>query len=224
MNHLQSPGIVSQSHMSQVVLPSDEDHDMFPQENEDGSVDRPLQCSYVLHDAADSLWHVTNILSMLGDISMEAATSHNAIPAFQDYLAWLLDSFLSIHEMRKRWQTNPTLHQSGKKSVLLSFCAVHALLSSLRASVSDTIVRKGYVVIAILCSAVLEEPADLSEESTKLALCSTLLNLVAICRQQDTVLREVSVHLIPGIQAILQNESASTVLGKDFQASTFCYL
>ena len=184
---------------------------------EENVSDTPLQCTYVIHNAADGLWHGANLLSMLVDISMEAAASFDATPAFQDYLAWILDSFLEVHELQARWQGSPTLGRSCEKVDSLSFCAVHAILTTLRESLSDNILRKGYVFLSLLCAALLEDTSNVSETPIRLNLCSCLLNLVAICNQHDSMRRAISLHLLPAVQVVLADNSKAMTLGNDFQ-------
>jgi len=210
--------IVSTGHMVNLTLPYDTiDTSMFSYEKDDTLPDVILNCTYVIRDASTGLWHATNVLSMLVDISMESASSHDATPAFQDYLAWILESFLTIHELQKRWEKNPTLQEACKKSKILSFCTVHALLSSLRKFLSDSILRKGYALLSILCADLLESSADLTEKSVQINLCSGILNLVAICQEHDSMRRVLSLHLIPAVQSAMADERICSNLGKDFQ-------
>jgi serine/threonine-protein kinase ATR len=204
--------------MVNLTLPYDTiDTSMYSFEKGEHLPDVVSNCTYVIRDASSGLWHATNVLSMLVDISMESASSHDATPAFQDYLAWILESFLLIHELRKRWEKNPTLQEACKKSKILSFCTVHALLSSLRKFLSDSILRKGYALLSILCADLLECSAELTEKSVQINLCSSILNLVAVCQEHDSMRQLLSLHLIPTMQTAMGDESVCTILGKDFQ-------
>jgi serine/threonine-protein kinase ATR len=154
---------------------------------------------------------------MLVDISMEAATSYDATPAFQDYLAWMLDSFLGIHELQKRRRESLNLPQSYNKLEELSFCAVHALISAVKDSMSPTIVHKCNVLLSILVADILERPADLSGDSIRVSLCSCLLTLSAACKEDDPMCRLVSPHIMATVTAVLGDEGVCNILGDDFK-------
>lgn len=200
-----------------MILPSrDPDYPSLSNDKQ-GQPNPASQRTYVVQDATEGLWHVTQLLSMLVDISLEAATSHDATPAFQDYLAWLLDSFLVTHELQKRLRNNPNLQQSETRLEILSFCALHALLSSLRDSLSPLVLRKGYVLLSILCADLLEDPSSLSDKSVRLSFCSSLMNLTVVCNQHQSVHRVVSHHLLAMVKTTLTDESTIATLGKDFK-------
>jgi serine/threonine-protein kinase ATR len=209
---------MSNGHSVNITLPYDAiDSSMFSYaEKGDSLSDAIPHCTYVIRDAGSGLWHATNILSMLVDISMESASSHDATPAFQDYLVWMLEAFLSIHEIQKRCETDPRLGESCKKTKLLSFCAVHALLVSLQDHIPDSILRKGYALLSLLCARLLENPTDLTEKSVHINLCSSMLNLVAICNEHESMRRVLSLHLVPAVQNAMANETQCSNLGKDF--------
>jgi serine/threonine-protein kinase ATR len=157
---------------------------------------------------------------MLVDISMAAATSYDPTPAFQDYLAWMLDSFLAAHEQRKKLQADLLLYDSCRKSDRTTFCSIYALLSASRLSVSGTILRKGYTILSILLADLLENIEDLAEQTIQLCLCRSLLSLVFICKGHDSMHRTISLHLVPAIHHALGDEGMRSSLGKDFQVST----
>lgn len=195
------------------------EHGLPVQNNERLPVESMFPSSYVMPDAVDGLSHVTNLLSMLVDITMEAATSQRATPAFQDYLIWMLDSFLLVHETQRRWQANHMLFGSSKQSSILSIGAVQALLSSLGTSLSATVIRKGSILMSILCADFLEDMQHLNEQhpSQVQTLCSTLLNLASVCWQYYSVSREVSLHLVPKLQTLLNDEEDRSFLNKDLR-------
>ena len=190
---------------------------VFSQDKEEFDSDVPLRCMYVIHSAADGHWHATNLLSMLVDIFMEAAASFDATPAFQDYLAWILDSFVEVHELQVRWQGATTLGQPWEKVDFLSFCTVHTLLSTLRDSLSDSVLRKGYVILSLLFAALLRDRSTVFDKSIQLNLCSCLLSLVAVCENDHSMRRTVSLHLLPAVRATLADDKAFKTLGNDFQ-------
>jgi serine/threonine-protein kinase ATR len=213
--HCHNPNSV---HRIDATLPCDHiETSIFSNDKDDDSQLAISHCTYLVHDPAVGLWHVTNILSMLVDISMESATSYDATPAFQDYLAWMLDSFLVSHDLQRRWRINPQLQESCKKSAVMSFCAVHALMSSLRGFLTDSMLRKGYVLLSILCADLLEHPADISDKLVRSNLCSSIMNLATVCTNDQLMHRVVCLHLVPAIEASLFDEVTRANLGKDFQ-------
>jgi len=195
-----------------IVLPSDDMRGFvsFVAGN-DGSPTSAIDCTYIICDATEALDHARNVLSTLVDVSIAAAASYDATPAFQDYLGWLLDSFLATHELHKKWQGNPSLHLSCSEFCLLPFCSVHALLTALRDSLASSLLRKAYNLLSVLCTDLLEDSAQLSKTSIQLNLCSSIMNLAVGCRKYDSVRRGVSLHLLPLIRSTFTGED--TVVG-----------
>jgi serine/threonine-protein kinase ATR len=176
-----------------------------------------VHSSYDVQDGVAGLWHVTNVLSMLVDICMESATSHHATPAFQDYLAWLLDSFRVAHEHQRRWQANFNFSEPCKQSEIMAFCAVQALLSTLHASLPETILRKGCELLSFLLVDLLERPSSLSEKSINYSICNSLLTLAAVCKHHESTRRALTLGLAPSVCDSLDDDRATRRLGKDFQ-------
>lgn len=205
------------AHLLPITLPSDSIGASMFANKDDESQMTASNCTYTIYNSSMGIWHATNILAMLVDISMESANSHDATPAFQDYLAWILDSFLTSHGLQKRWEPYPQLREACKKSEILAFCAVQALLSSLENFLSDSMTRKGYALLSILCSDLLAPQSDVIEKSLHVNICSSILNLSVICKKYDSMRRIISLHLIPAIDTALLDPVISADLGKDFQ-------
>lgn len=226
LSHLQHPSTISHGKLSDIILPSDA-FDILSyiyestQGKDDTSQSAESNCTYNIHGAESGLGHVTNILTMLVDISMESASSYDATAAFQDYLAWIFESFLTAHELQNKWQIDVTLRESCKKSEIMSFCALHALLSSLQEKLSASMLRKGYALLSIFCADLLKTPADLTDKLIQLKICSSVLNLVAVCKDHDSMRRVVLLHLVPAIQTIFQDEVACAALSNDFKVLLF---
>ena len=186
----------------------------------DGTPSDPIpNCTYLIRFASEGICHVANILCILVDISVAAAASYDVAPAFQDYMAWMLESFLATHEQRKRLQDDLSLYETCRKSSLTSFCSLHTLLSTTKAFFSASILRKGCTILSILCTDLIEKTTGLTEHPIQLTLCSSLLNLVAICKEHYSMHRVVSLHLIPAIRLALSDESRSSSLGEDFKVT-----
>jgi len=190
------------------------DQSQYPNSSDSTST---LNCKYVIRNPGDALCHVSNVLCMLTDISIEAAKSYDATPAFEVYLVWMLDAFLITREVQRRWRANSSLLQTCPKTVSMSLCAIQALLSNLRDSLSPTLLRKSCVVLAIFCAGVLDDPTELSEKLIQLSLCSAILNLAANCKQYDSIRKQVSLYLMPTIQTTMSDEYLCTNLGTDFK-------
>lgn len=174
---------------------------------------------YTVNEATHALWHVTHLLTILVDTCLEAAYTFDPTPAFQDYLAWILDSFVSMHELQKRWQANPQLQQSCIDSCTPSFRALELLLSSIEQDVSEIVLRKGYLLFSVLCTDLLSGTTVLQQD--EFPICRGILSLVCICKQNEYLRRAVSLYLLPAITACLLNEDAGKMLGKDFQVSIY---
>jgi serine/threonine-protein kinase ATR len=199
--------------MTPITSPADDlDYSIFAQQKDSSPMPLP---QYTINEATHALWHVTHLLTILVDACMEAATTFDPTPAFQDYLAWILDSFVSLHELQKRWRANPQLQQSCIDSCLASFSAVELLLSSGEQDCSETVRRKGYLLFSNLCADLLSSPPRVQQDA--FSHCRGILNLVALCKRNDSMRRDVSLHLLPSIAASLLDEDAQKMLGKDFQ-------
>jgi serine/threonine-protein kinase ATR len=96
LDRLQNPNILSHTQVVDIMLPSD-DMSRFVSfiAGSEGPPSSAVDCTYVIRDATESLDHARNVLSTLVDVSMAAVASYDATPAFQDYVGWLLDSFLA---------------------------------------------------------------------------------------------------------------------------------
>jgi serine/threonine-protein kinase ATR len=217
LTHLEAPSIVSQAQMLEIVLPPAGEIDQYPFYPDSNDSASMLNCKYIIRSPGDALCHVSNVLCMLADISMEAAKSYDATPAFEVYLVWMLDAFLITHDVQKRWRANPSLLQTCPKTDPMSLCAVQALLSNLRGSFSPTLLRKSCAVLSIFCAGVLQDPAELSKKPIQLSICNGILNLAATCKQYDSVRKTVSLHLMPAIQSTMSDKYIYTTLGTDFK-------
>lgn len=220
LNYLQNPSIFSHNRIIDAFLPVGEIFQSMFSHDLDGSSSHIIpNCTYLIRFASEGICHVANILCMLVDISMAAAASYDVAPAFQDYMAWMLESFLAAHEQRKRLQDDLSLHETCRKSGITSFCSLHALLSTTKASFSASILRKGYTVLSTLCEDLIDKGGDLTDHMIQPNICSSLLNFVAICKEHYSMHRVVSPHLVPAIQMALRDESRSSSLGKDFKVT-----
>ncbi|KAH8660790.1 protein kinase-like protein rad3 [Tricladium varicosporioides] len=213
---IQSPAIIRSGRIQQVIVPSNRLEYLTASFPKEAPTDVQASCSYTISDIAHAFGHVEGLLIILSNVSVAAAATFDPTPAFEDHLAWIIDSFYVPHELRKRWQANPQLLQKCKGSGPATFMALRTLLSSLRDHLTDSIVRKGYLVLSILCADLLTE---LTIETTSINISSTLLQLRSVAAQHDSVSRGICVHLGPALVAVLNNGDALATLGNDFQNS-----
>lgn len=226
LGHLQSAGVRSIAHKTSIPLPPTETLKAILLGDEELSQGSSAQCTgtYTIYNTMESLWHVADMLSMLVDIILAAAASNDATAALQDYLAWVLDSFLVIHELQKGLGERLARCEPNKRPDVLTFCTVHALLLSLREVISETILCKGYILLAVVLESVTEDHTALPDDSTRNTLCSSILQLSAACRKYDSVLRTTTLYLLPTIMARLNDERARMTLAKEMEVDKFSSL
>ncbi|RAL58649.1 hypothetical protein DID88_003013 [Monilinia fructigena] len=176
-----------------------------------------LPCTYKLRNAAFAIHHAVCVLSILVKVSIQAASIQDATPAFQDYLAWIIDSFYSSYELQNIWKSSVSLSQDHEAPNFALFRALHSLLSSIGPSLSESLIRKGYGYLAIFGADVITSPSNVANKDINLILCQGLLNLANICRKYESTCRIVRLILIPKLRTLLADEDASTIVGKDFQ-------
>jgi len=186
----------------------------------EGPLNALLNSSYSMRSAAEGLAHVSNLLSILAHASEATATCFDATTAFQNYLSWLMDSFLVVHDIRKRWAANLTLHECCMKTGELFLSSINSLLSSLRHFIWPFVLRKGYMVLSTICAAMLEDPNQLSDQS-QITLCSALLNLTAVCKEFGSMRQVLALNLLATLPS---GEDAHSNLGSDFKVGRRCDL
>lgn len=200
-----------------IVLPSSQaDYTLFALDNSGSTSDPTSQCTYVIRTDVEACCHVSNLLSMLIDISTAAASLYDATPAFEDYVVWMLDSFLSANDLQKRCRKYPEHDQQLENLTMMSFSALQALLLSLREYLPGPLLRRGYTVLSILLTDILENSAELLEKCKPLSICSAVLNLANCCNQHDAMRRLMSRRLIPVIRTFLETPDCLS-LGNDFK-------
>lgn len=168
-----------------------------------------------MRSPSEGLAHASHILCILTHACEETAGSFDATTAFQSYLTWLLDSFILLHDIRRRWVANLTLHESCMRVDEIFLGSINSLLSSLRVVIWPFILRKGYTTLSIICATILEDPSQLSVEFRQ-TVCSALLNITAVCKEYGSMRQVVSLNLVPAIKS---TEETSSNLGQDFKAS-----
>jgi serine/threonine-protein kinase ATR len=217
LNHLQNPGIIPHGHMGAVKLPSNEAEFFLVFNRKELPQNADSEYTYTIRETPDAIKHLNILLGILVEILKEAWTLYDATPAFQDYIAWLSDSLVVVHEMHKRFRSTPKLLETCEDGRVLLLCAMQCLFSSLDDSLPDTIRRKGSITLAILLADILDMPTQGPKESTLLTICRSILTLSVACQQYSFVYRSVFVHLLPVIRRILGDKDGLGNLGHDFQ-------
>jgi serine/threonine-protein kinase ATR len=174
----------------------------------------------MLRDVTDALRHATCILTILVNISNQAASTQDASLTFQNHLAWLLDSFYSSHELQKIWPIHDTSQPDGIAPSTALYYATQSLFVSIRATIPDSLLCKGYFYLAIIGADILDDPSILADKDVNLRFCHMLLHLALICRRHNAVGQVTGLCLVPKLQIILENEDTIAIVGNDFKVCT----
>lgn len=177
------------------------------------------QFTYRVRDISEGYTHTGGLLKVLVDVSISAAESYNATPAFRAYLSWMLDSFIFAYELRKRHSGTLAPPKSGSGTEIMFFRSIHALLSKLRSSLWPAILRKGYTILSIICADLLKDWSELSDQPFQLSVCRGLLSMTDICKEHESMRRVMSLHLMPTIQDMLTDEETFSSLESDMRVS-----
>ena len=226
LSHFQIHRIGLRNEFPELVLPcTNQNQSIFLIHESLNFTDPLLRCTYSINDADVAILHAKAILSVLIDIYLKAAPSYDVTMAFQDYVSWILDSFVKMHVIVEQSRIPPgisgTLHEKFQDWTVWTFCNVHKLLNSLRGNLHPSILRKGYTSLTILAAQLLEHAAYLSDASVRLALSSSILNLAYMCQQYDSMRSIVSMRLLPVFEIVNLDDGKRTLLGNDFQVSIY---
>ncbi|TGO14465.1 hypothetical protein BTUL_0052g00020 [Botrytis tulipae] len=202
----------------EIILPSDQFKvSSYSFSNEGDMNETSPPCTYRLQNKAGAMQHAICILSILAKVSIQAASFQDATPAFQDYLAWLFDSFHTSYELQKVWISSGNSAQDCESPATSLFCGLQALLSSIQNSLPETLVRKGYAYLTIIGADIIVNPSKIIDKDVNLAFCRTLLHLANICKKHDSICRIIRLSLLPKLRTVLDDEDASIIVGNDFQ-------
>jgi hypothetical protein len=174
----------------------------------------------MLRDVTDALRHATYILTILVNISNQAASTQDASLTFQNHLAWILDSFHLSHELQKIWPIHDASQPDGIAPATALYYATQSLIFSIRAIIPDSLVCKSYVYLAIIGTDILDDPSILADKDVNLGFCYMLLHLALICRKHNAVGQVTGLCLVPKLQAMLENGDTVAMVGNDFRVCT----
>ncbi|KAM3088202.1 serine/threonine-protein kinase M1, variant 2 [Clarireedia jacksonii] len=217
LSHLHSSNLASHGQEINFVLPSDHFDLSTYCDSLKGSLEQSSPCNYILRDVTDALRHATYILSILVNISNQAASTQDASLAFQNHLAWLLDSFYSLHELQKIWSIHDNSQSVGIAPSTALYYATQSLFVSIRTTIPEPLVRKGYMYLAIIGAYILDDPSGLADKEVNLTFCQMLLQLALICRRHNAVGQVTNLHLSPKLQVMLGSEDTLAIVGNDFK-------
>ncbi|PQE07411.1 phosphatidylinositol 3 protein [Rutstroemia sp. NJR-2017a WRK4] len=217
LGHLHSSNLASHVQEIHFVLPSDHFDLSTYCDDQQGSFEQSSPCNYMLRDVTDALRHATYILTILVNISNQAATTQDASLTFQNHLAWILDSFQLSHDLQRIWPIHDTSQPDGIAPGTALYCATQSLISSIRATIPDTLICKSYVYLAIIGADILDDPSILADKDVNLRFCHMLLHLALICRKHNSVGQVTGLCLVPKLQAMLGNQDTVAMVGKDFE-------
>ena len=213
LGNLKNPAIIPRGNMSEIILLSETTENLMSL-SEFWSC-----CTYSIRDAGHAFWHAQHLLDILVQVSIEAAISYDATTAFQNYLAWILDSFYFLQEVHKRWATNPRLQEVCRGSNASMFVVIQSLLSELQVSLTDTITRKGFLILSILWVDVLDKPKQAIVGPLRANLCRALLQIASMCQQHNAQYIAASLHLLPAIRLSLDDEDIPNKMEDDLRVS-----
>lgn len=201
--------------LTEFLLHSDTNESSFVYSNQDSNLP-PSHCTYALYGIADGFWHATSLLNILVDVSTCTAESYHSVFALQDHTAWIFESLLLSHDL---WKFHPMLQSAGRKYIQLAFSATHNLLFSpfFREQVSETMLRKGSTVLSLMCVEVIGDVELLSNNDINHMVCRCLLQLASICTMYESILKTVSVHVVPTIIAKFETNEFYKHLNHDFR-------
>ncbi|KAI1003089.1 Protein kinase [Podosphaera aphanis] len=173
--------------------------------------------TYTIKSVTHGLNHLCNLLLLVSEISTEASQSYHVTLAFQDYSIWLLDSIVEIHKfLSERHILIPAFTETYISLNFLLFLATQSFILKEQGVNLQIIARKGINVLSSICVAILETSKELSTEIQSL-FSETFFHLASICKEDASVRRKISIHLIPVLGHVLSMSNVNTAISQDFQ-------
>lgn len=175
-----------------------------------GSTLLQQQCTYAIPFASQALQHASGLLSIITMPLIRHFQESDIISAFQEYIPWLLDAYLRLHEIQMRWHSLfpsvlPLLLQNT-----LQFLSVFEKANSI-----DTCIRqKAFTLLVLLCMEMSSQSlgkliSDGQESSDYQLLCTSLAKIAKACIHSRPISRLVTSQLIPVLEKLMiGNEDA----------------
>ncbi|RKF63720.1 Protein kinase rad3 [Erysiphe neolycopersici] len=196
-----------------ITLPPKEVQCSFSQDSQNSGIDS-CRYTYSISGTYNCLKHVCHLLltltSFMGDVSQPLSASI----IFQDYLVWLLDSFVEAQELFKillSATNSPNIDLNIDNLILNS---TQVLLSNTQGAASSIILRKGYSILSLTCAKILERKVEFSEELQG-NFTQALIDLEYFCRKNDSVRRITTIHLVP----LLNHSISKSIFIPEFKSA-----
>ncbi|KAI1496609.1 phosphatidyl inositol 3-kinase-like protein [Biscogniauxia marginata] len=170
------------------------------------------QCTYTLPLASQALQHASGLLSILSAPILLRRSEFDIVSTFQEYLPWLLDAYLLLHETQNRWQ------------YMLPSCLPQLLKNTLQIldefqdanKIDDSVREKAYGVLVLFCLKLSSRLwANLtpkkSVDSDDHLLCISLVKIAEACLTLKPVSRLVTSQLIPALEKLTVYDDAAAV-------------
>lgn len=156
-------------------------------------------CTYNLRGGSDSFHHTQQLLTLLADLSFSSfVDGHLFESTSQRYMAWVFDSFLELRTAAARSAAYKT-EQDEVHSCSISVDAVHRLVSSQGQHIGGPVHRKGYRVLAHLCSELVAYSIPFSDVIDRVKLAGILLDLASACESSGCISQAVVLDLLPAL-------------------------
>lgn len=200
-------------HSLKITLPPKEVECSFSQDSQNNGTDIG-RCTYSISGTYNCLRHVGYLLHTLTSFIGDFSQPQSATTIFQDYLVWLLDSFVEAQELFRilMIMTNSPDNDSIIDCLVLN--STQVLVSNTQGTISPIILRKGYSILTLTCAKILEKTVDFSEKMQK-NLTQAFLDLDNFCRENDSIRRLTTIHLVP----ILNHSMSKSVLLPEFKTA-----
>ncbi|KAI1494605.1 phosphatidyl inositol 3-kinase-like protein [Biscogniauxia mediterranea] len=169
------------------------------------------RCTYTLPLASQAFHHASGLLSILSAPLLHGRSEFDIISTFHEYLPWLLDAYLLLHETQDRW-----------KSLLPNYLLqlLHNILRILdefqdASKIESTVQEKLYGLLVVLClklsSRLLTNfPTTENASSDVHLLCLSLIKVANACLSIKPISRLVASQLIPTLEKLTAQHSATT--------------
>ncbi|KAI1642826.1 uncharacterized protein F4817DRAFT_277367 [Daldinia loculata] len=168
------------------------------------------QCTYVIPLASQALQHATCLLSIISTPLTQQYAKFDIMSSFQEYIPWLFDAYLNLHDTQVRWQyIFPSVLPFLLENALQFFGAIETTNGF------DTCIQqKTFTLLVLLCMEMSSHSlgrliADEQGNSEYQLLCRSLGKVAKTCLQSEPISRLVTSQLIPALEKpIMGNEVA----------------
>ncbi|POS87854.1 hypothetical protein EPUL_000219 [Erysiphe pulchra] len=196
-----------------IILPPKEIECSFSQDPQNNGIDS-CRYTYSISGTYNCLKHVGYLLLILTSFIGDFSQPLSAALIFQDYLVWLLDSFVEAQDLFKILLTVTNSSDIDSNIDYLVLNSTQALLSNTQGTATPNILRKGYSILSLICARILERTLELSEKIQE-NFTQAFLDLEHFCRKNDNVRRITTIHLVP----ILYDSISKSVLSPEFKTA-----